>query len=312
MQPVENKRFVYRFERFVLDPNERTLFSEGVPIHLPAKEFDTLLLLVENNGKALSKDEMMTAVWHDAFVEESNLAKQISRLRKLFNSDGEVTIETLPKHGYRFSADVKRIVRSEDQAIFEKRTLKRLTVNFEEDDAIDESPHALPPKKRISATAFVVAVLVILIGLVGSWLWLARNGTKKIGSIAVLPLRSLTDDESNKALGLGLADALIMKIGGLRQIVVRPVSSVAVYTDATQDALEIGKKLKTDAVLEGTIQRTNGQIRINARLLRVENGEQIWAERFDGESANIFGGNFAGFEVKFGGERKRADRASRH
>lgn len=288
MQPVENKRFVYRFERFVLDPNERTLFSEGVPIHLPAKEFDTLLLLVENNGKALSKDEMMTAVWHDAFVEESNLAKQISRLRKLFNSDGEVTIETLPKHGYRFSADVKRIVRSEDQAIFEKRTLKRLTVNFEEDDEIDESPHALPPKKRISATAFVVAVLVILIGLVGSWLWLARNGTKKIGSIAVLPLRSLTDDESNKALGLGLADALIMKIGGLRQIVVRPVSSVAVYTDATQDALEIGKKLKADAVLEGTIQRTNGQIRINARLLRVENGEQIWAERFDGESANIF------------------------
>ncbi len=288
MQPVENKRFVYQFGRFVLDPNERTLLSEGVPIHLPPKEFDTLLLLVEYNGKALSKDEMMSAVWHDAFVEESNLAKQISRLRKLFNSDGEVTIDTLPKHGYRFSADVKRIARSEDGAIFEKRTVKRLTVNFEEDDEKDELSPAFLPKKSLIAAAPVIIGLVILLGLIGSWLWLAQTEPKKIDSIAVLPLRSITDDESNKALGLGLADALIMKIGGLRQIVVRPVSSVAVYTDATQDALEIGKKLKADAVLEGTIQRSNGQIRINARLLRVENGEQIWAERFDGESANIF------------------------
>ncbi|HKQ73144.1 MAG TPA: winged helix-turn-helix domain-containing protein, partial [Blastocatellia bacterium] len=101
MEKIGNKGFVYEFGKFVLDPEGKTLFYGGKPIHLPAKEFETLLLLVENNHKALSKDEMMEAIWQDSFVEESNLAKQISRLRKILNTDGEQFIETLPKHGYR-------------------------------------------------------------------------------------------------------------------------------------------------------------------------------------------------------------------
>ena len=68
METVENKRFVYEFGKFLLDPTEKVLFSDGRPLHLPAKEFDTLLLLVQNNGRALSKDEMMAVLWHDAFV----------------------------------------------------------------------------------------------------------------------------------------------------------------------------------------------------------------------------------------------------
>src|SRR5215467_4318776 len=108
MEQLENKGLVYEFGKFVLDPEGKTLFADGEAIHLPAKEFDTLLLLVENNGKALSKDEMMSAIWQDAFVEESNLAKQISRLRKILNTNGREFIETIPKHGYRFSADLRR------------------------------------------------------------------------------------------------------------------------------------------------------------------------------------------------------------
>src|SRR5262245_49582345 len=107
MEKVKNKKFFYKFGKFVFNPKEKTLFCDGKPIHLPAKEFDTLLLLVENNHKALSKEEMMGALWRDSFVEESNLAKQISRLRKILNTDGEQFIETLPKHGYRFSADLR-------------------------------------------------------------------------------------------------------------------------------------------------------------------------------------------------------------
>src|SRR3954470_4495111 len=109
MEVIENKRFVYEFGKFVLDLNERTLIVDETPIHLPAKEFDTLLLLVEHNGRALTKEEMMSAIWQDSFVEEGNLAKQISRLRKIFNTNGEEFIETIPKHGYRFRvADLRR------------------------------------------------------------------------------------------------------------------------------------------------------------------------------------------------------------
>ena len=66
MERVENKGFVYEFGKFVLDPKGKTLFSDGKPIHLPAKEFETLLLLVENNRKALSKEEMMGTLWRDS------------------------------------------------------------------------------------------------------------------------------------------------------------------------------------------------------------------------------------------------------
>ncbi len=286
MEKVDNKRFVYEFGKFALDPQEKTLFADGIPVRLPAKEFETLLLLVENNGRALSKEKIIQMVWQDSFVEEGNVAKQISRLRKIFNSNGEQFIETLPKHGYRFSAEVNRIFQPATETILEERTLTRLTVRVENE--IDDAPPALPPKKRFLTASFRLALsaVVLIAAAAGAWLWnRERTPGATIDSIAVLPLKSLTDEENNKALGLGLTDALITKIGSLRTVAVRPLSAVAKYADGKADALEIGQKLNVDAVLEGTIQQAEGRLRINVRLLRVENGEQIWAEKFDAEEA---------------------------
>src|SRR5215470_16197289 len=251
MEKVENKEFVYEFGKFVLDPKGKTLFSDGKPIHLPAKEFETLLLLVENNHKALSKEEMIGALWRDSFVEESNLAKQISRLRKILNSDGEQFIETLPKHGYRFSADLRLTVPVEEEPpILERRPLKGSTF-------LQSSRETASP-------------------------------TEKIKSIAVLPLKPLNAGEKNKVLGLGLADALITKLGSLRQIVVRPISAVAWVADAPADPMEIGRKLGVDAVLEGAIQESEGRLRISARLIRTDSEMQLWAENFDEPANEIF------------------------
>ncbi|NJM53791.1 MAG: tetratricopeptide repeat protein [Blastocatellia bacterium] len=141
-------------------------------------------------------------------------------------------------------------------------------------------------KKRIYLPIFLVAALLLVI--VGIWFWSSRNASAKINSMAVLPLRSLTNDGNSKALGLGLTDTLIIKIGGLKQVIVRPISAVTPFADAPQNSLEIGKKLNVDAVLEGTIQQSEGRVRINVRLLRVENGEQIWASNFDEDSTKFF------------------------
>jgi len=84
----ENSGIKYEFGKFVLDPQERVLLSDGGPTHLSDKVFDTLLLLVRHNGQLLTKDEMMTSIWQESFVEEGNLAKNISRLRKILNTDG--------------------------------------------------------------------------------------------------------------------------------------------------------------------------------------------------------------------------------
>src|SRR6185369_9091669 len=219
METPENKGIVYEFGKFVLDPGERTLFSDGVPLHLPAKEFDTLVILVEHNGRALSKDEMMSASWQDAFVEESNLAKQISRLRKVINTNGEEYIETMPKHGYRFSADLRRIAAViESPIIVEKHTVQRLTVAYDDEPAVK----ALPAYRSQFVTwQKVAAVGVVALLAVSAWLlFRPQVAAHKINTIAVLPLRPLNGDENGKALGLGLTDALITKLGGLKRMIV--------------------------------------------------------------------------------------------
>src|SRR5215204_2894101 len=106
---MEKTGVIYEFGKFTLDPGERVLLVDREPVHLSDKVFDTLLLLIQNNGKLLTKDEMMTSIWEESFVEEGNLAKNISRLRKILNADGVELIETMPKRGYRFRADIKQI-----------------------------------------------------------------------------------------------------------------------------------------------------------------------------------------------------------
>src|SRR6476469_8545568 len=96
----------YAFGKFVLNIDEQTLTVDGEAQHLPNKEFEILKMLVENNGKLLSKETMMSAIWKDTFVEESNLAQYVSRLRKTLNVDGRQYIETVSKRGYRFCAEL--------------------------------------------------------------------------------------------------------------------------------------------------------------------------------------------------------------
>ncbi len=105
----------------------------------------------------------MSAVWQDSFVEEDNLAKQISRLRKIFNADGENLIETLPKHDYRFSADISQIFKPAEETILEKHTIRKLTVRVEED--FDETPRLLPAAKRglLNQTVFALLGLAVLL-----------------------------------------------------------------------------------------------------------------------------------------------------
>lgn len=166
MQTLAPDNVVYEFGKFALDPDQRTFFADGVPQHLPAKEFDTLLLLVENNRKALRKEEMMTRIWQDSFVEEVNLAKQISRLRKMLNADGGCYIETLPKHGYRFSADLRWTARTIDEPlIVEKRTVKRLTVSIEGEAEREVSTKPAAKRLRFGWLIVVVLPIVAVVGL---------------------------------------------------------------------------------------------------------------------------------------------------
>src|SRR5688572_5067337 len=102
------KRF-YLFDAFRVDAFERILFKQDREVTLTPKVFDTLLILLENSGHVLTKKELMQQVWPDSFVEENNLAQNISILRKALgeSKQGEQYIQTVPKRGYRFVANVR-------------------------------------------------------------------------------------------------------------------------------------------------------------------------------------------------------------
>jgi pimeloyl-ACP methyl ester carboxylesterase/DNA-binding winged helix-turn-helix (wHTH) protein/class 3 adenylate cyclase len=127
-----NGKKLYEFGRFKLDAEERLLFDGASSIQLPPKIFDTLLMLVENAGRSVEKDAMMRQIWSDSFVEENNLAQNISILRKTLGDVG--FIETVPKRGYRFAAQVRIIEDAPNRFVAERTSFRaRETNNFEEE-----------------------------------------------------------------------------------------------------------------------------------------------------------------------------------
>src|SRR5215467_11222196 len=99
---------ILEFGPYRLDTRERVLRNEGKPVPLTPRTFDILLALVQNSGRVLTKQEIIEHVWHDTIVEESNLARQVSSLRKLLGHAGPQYVETIPLRGYRFNAAVQR------------------------------------------------------------------------------------------------------------------------------------------------------------------------------------------------------------
>jgi pimeloyl-ACP methyl ester carboxylesterase/DNA-binding winged helix-turn-helix (wHTH) protein len=131
----QGKRF-YVFGLFRIDVTERLLFGEKGSLPLTPKAFDTLMCLVENRGKVMGREELMSQVWPDSFVEENNLAQNISTLRKVLGPEAAKLIETVPKRGYRFVADVQETL-EEDADFVRQRTRARVVI--EEESSNDET-----------------------------------------------------------------------------------------------------------------------------------------------------------------------------
>ncbi|HEX8772656.1 MAG TPA: response regulator transcription factor [Pyrinomonadaceae bacterium] len=100
---------VHEFGPFRLEEGEQRLLRDGEPVPLPAKIYDLLLLLVQNSGHLVRKEEIMREVWANTEVEENNLTVSMSQLRKALGGEAQEYVETVPKHGYRFCAEVRRI-----------------------------------------------------------------------------------------------------------------------------------------------------------------------------------------------------------
>ncbi len=158
----DSKHF-YEFANFRLDPFQKVLLHNGKLVHLTPKVFDTLEILVEENGKLLEKEELMQRIWQDRFVEESNLTSNIKTLRKALgdNSAQPTFIETVPRRGYRFIADVNKLD----------------TGQFNDSTAQASHPQVVPSRAGRIAVPLVAVILVLVASIaIGSW-YVESNGS---------------------------------------------------------------------------------------------------------------------------------------
>ncbi len=294
----------YEFGPFRIDPSQRALFRDGRLVALPPKIFETLLALVERSGQIVEKDKLIKEVWPETIVEENNLTQYISALRKTLG-DGRHEhryIETIPRRGYRFAAEVREVRDEAAELIIRDQTTVSLKIG-EETEEIVQKPMAQAPEtagsffrhRKLRRSILVVTTLAL--ALAGIIFWVVVNTkpadtrvgqTPFRGSIAVLPFKALDTSEGTEFLGLGMADTLITKLSNIGQIIVRPTSAVRKYAAQEQDALAAGREQRVDAVIEGSIQRSGDKIRVTVRLLRVRDGAPLWAYQCDEVSTDLF------------------------
>lgn len=288
---MSNKiRHLYEFGGFRFDVGTLCLRHDTKEVHLPLKSLETLKVLLENRGEVIEREFLLQKIWADSFVEDSNLTVTVSHLRKTLAAYEKETVfvETLPKRGYRFTNEVREIVEEiEAPLIVEKHTLKRLTIETNDSAELSVDPKFLPKQKR-NRVIFLLTTVVCLFLISGGvwWKGLPETGGK-INSLAVLPLKNLTETEETKPFSLGLTDNLINRLGSLNRFTVRPFSAVAKYDEAGKDAVKFGEELKVDAVLEGTIQTVENRLRVSVRLISVKDGAQLWEGNFIETEADI-------------------------
>ncbi len=268
-----------------LDVEKKVLWANGETVQLPLKAVELLCVLVETPGAVVTKDEIWRAVWNDSFVEETNLTHNIYVLRKTLKDLGEdQLIKTIPRRGYRFTGEVREI--PVDNVIIERHALTRTTIEVEEANATAGS--LLRKRFAMSAAAGALAVIAVIVA--GVWIF-ERNGRATrtpIKSLAVLPLKNVNASQPDDHSGLGMADALITRLGNIKSLTIRPTSSIARLENADIDPLDVGRRLQVDSVLEGTIYRLNDRVRVNMRLLRVADGDAIWSGEFEHIASDEF------------------------
>ena len=297
----------YEFGAFRLDPSERLLMRDGEPVPLAPKVFDTLTALIEDSGRLLEKEELMSKLWPDTFVEEATLTRNISDLRKaLGESTGKQKfIETVPKRGYRFIAPVKQLNDEVVAVMLERHSSSRIITNEEEQTSdgtealqavrSDALRNSVETKSvtRLKPNAILVVGSLLLVGLLvaGFYFWKSNKEPEspgRISLVAVLPFKPISSESRDEHLELGMAETLITKLSAISRIVVRSTSSVRRYSGLDQDPIAAGRELQVESVLEGGIQRDGDRIRVTARLVRVADGQSLWAETFDQRFTDIF------------------------
>jgi serine/threonine-protein kinase len=273
---------VYAFGRFRLDRTHRTLTCDAAAVKLVPRLFDLLLYLVENPGRVVEKDELLSAVWGGRIVEESNLTQAISALRKILQTEGagDSMIVTAPGRGYRFAAQV---------ALESGAPPFRLQQEAQSTAAAPARAEPTPRRLRrewLYGGAFLALAACGLLGwrLMPNAVQAPTAEARFVPpphSVAVLAFSNMTGDAAQTYFSDGLSEELIDALAHIDALQVAARTSAFSFRDSHATARDIGRRLDVGAVLEGSVRREGSRLRIAADLIDTQNGFMLWSHTYD-------------------------------
>ena len=276
---------LYEFGEFRFDVRRRILLHRLEPVPLTPKACEMLLVLVQSGGQVVTKDALMRAVWPNSFVEESNLTQTVFMLRKaLCETPAQRYILTIPGTGYRFAAEVKPGIGG--AAV--------------ETPAAGPRPEVVPAKAVPSTRSpsrvwpVVIGIAIVLSAALGAYFQWLRSGTRTqtpVGRmmLAVLPFDNLTGDPGQDYLTDGFTEEMIAELGRLdpQRLGVIARTSVMHYKNNREQVGRIGGELGVQYLLEGSVRREAGKVRITAQLIQIKDQTHLWAKVYDREPKEL-------------------------
>jgi TolB-like protein/Tfp pilus assembly protein PilF len=204
---------------------------------------------------------------------------------------GRELIENVPRRGYRFTGEVRDL--EDAEIIIERHSVSETTIEIKESKKRKggEKEKTFLLSGISSSLLLLCSLSVLMLGGFAAWNYrnsAAKTSSAEITSIAVLPFKNVDPATESEHQGLGLADVLITRLSNIKSLNVRPTSAVATFENQQIDSIETGRRLKADAVLEGTIYRAAGQIRVTMRLLKTSDNKAIWTGQFEKPIKNEF------------------------
>src|SRR5262245_48163070 len=287
----------YEFGAFRLDVRERALWCEGKLVPLTPKLVETLLALVEWSGHIVDKQELMERVWPDTCVEEGNVARHVSLLRKTLSewSDGASLIETLPRRGYRFIAPVRRVTppeSSEQELLVDTHTIAPVTEEerIEEDDTdeVEIKPSRFFTRRPRLALTALGALALAGFSLFLTFGYFQPKTEVVIDSIAVLPFANQNPDPETENLADGLTENIINNLTQLPGLRVIARSSAFRYKGKETDWLAAGRALGVRAVIVGRVWQRGEHLTVSAELVDVRENKQLWGQQYNRRLADVF------------------------
>ena len=301
---------LFLFEGFRLDRQARVLFRRDVagafvPIAVGSRALDVLDVLVGRAGDLVSRDEFMTAVWPATVVEDTNLNMQIAALRRALDegrADGSC-IQTIPGRGYRFAVPVIRVEsalpssgRPTGNGAGGSVALQPEPENPAPPSRSGTTPPVIPARERKWLWCGCLGVVAGALGLLAVAItgsnWQLRQpevaGPTPRLSIVVLPFTDLSDDADQRQFASSITEDLTADLSLISDMRVISRNTAFTYGNKFVDTNRIGRELNVRYVLEGSVQRSGNQMRVNAQLVDAETDSNLWAERFDGDIGDPF------------------------